>query len=83
MSLIANIGSLEKHAFTYILKTYQKHSYNGLQLFLAKMNTSGSKTPTSLIPFQANYDYRSKILNHSIISRASLHSNFTVTQLDL
>ncbi len=43
---------------TTLLKNIQKHTYtlNSLQ-FSAEMNSNGSKTPTTFIPFHTNYKY--------------------------
>ncbi len=47
-----NIGSLEIHTSNSKKLTY---TYESLQ-FTVEMNTRGSKTPTTLIPFYTKYD---------------------------
>ncbi len=52
-----NPGSVGKRASTYISAKLQKltNTYNSLQ-FSVEMNTSGSKTPLTLIPFHIKYE---------------------------
>ncbi len=61
-TLLADIGSLEYRASTYIFAKLQNiliHTYNSLQ-FSAEMDTSGRKNP-NFIPFHTNSDYRDRL----------------------
>ncbi len=40
---------------------YSTYAYSSLQ-FPAEMNTGGSKTPTTFIPFHTNDDFRGRLL---------------------
>ncbi len=54
---LSNLASLEIFASSYILAKLQKCSYTDKSLqFPVKMNTRGSKTPTTDIPFHTKYD---------------------------
>lgn len=46
----------KKEVITNSKNVYNTFEYNLLQ-FPAEMTISGSKTPTTLIPFHTNYDY--------------------------
>ncbi len=51
-----NLGSLEIRASTYnSAKLKKTYTYESLQ-FPVEMNTRGSKTPTTFIPFHTKYD---------------------------
>lgn len=75
-----NRGSLEKHASTvltvHLCKTTKMHLC--MQFTVASINTSISKTPTTLIPFRTNYDYRSKLLINEGLFSYDFLQNTTV-----
>ncbi len=50
---------MEKCACCDISAKLQKHTYNSLQ-FPTEVNTSGSETPTTFIPFHTNYEYKGR-----------------------
>ncbi len=78
-----NLGSLEIRASTYISAKLKKRTYmyDSLQ-FPVEMNTRGSKTLTTFIPFHTKYDLQEQfwLFSHSYLQNGMLwlQNNFNI-----
>ncbi len=80
---IFNLGSLEIHVSTYISAKLKKRTYmyDSLQ-FPVEINTRGSKTLTTFIPFHTKYDLQEQfwLFSHSYLQNGILWllNNFNI-----
>ncbi len=78
-----NLGSLEIRVSTYISAKLKKRTYmyDSLQ-FPVEMNTRGSKTLTTFIPFHTKYDLQEQfgLFSHSYLQNGMLWllNNFSI-----